>query len=304
MRRFVFLLFAVWVSVTSGLANSPVLHYESPHTELSYRYALQEEGSNAELWTYRLPTEFGRFQLTIQSEEDRYTVTSDLEGAPSREVVTLAAPSGAGVGEIELAWPDLRIQARYVQHDGPDDLERVAGWTPDCESLANGKLAMTKRELLERVGEDYVRYIEPPRHLEQLVAALHSARFLPLLAGECEDSRAPAAGGCYYDNSGYIECISCCEIHAGISTSICTIALTRICRSGWCIGLSGRVCGGVVNLASNICSVHSCRGKPGDPGCDQSQPCEGQCLNFCGPGWSSGCGHCDDGGPYQQACCQ
>jgi len=290
--------------MASSLAASPTVLYESPHTDLSYRYVLQEEGSKAELWLYRFRTESGGLELTVRVGHDRYTVTSDLTGEKSREVVSMAAPTGAGVGEIELSWPDLRLQSRYVKHEGSDDLERLEGGTPDCESLVDGTLAVTQQDLLERVSDDYVRYVEPPRHLEELARALYAARYLPLLAAECEVSQEPAGGACYYDTVGYIDCIACCERYSGLATSVCGSVLWKLCFTPWCRGLGAGLCRGAVTFGSEICAGHSCRGKPGNPACDENQVCEGHCMNFCGPGWSSGCGQCDGEAPNHQECCR
>ena len=304
VRRFVCLVLVLWVSMATSLAASPTLTYESPHTELSYRYVMQEEGSRAELWIYRFRTESGGLQMTVRVKHDRYTVTSDLKGEKSSEVVSMAAPTGAGMGEIELSWPDLRLQARYVKHEGSDELEHLQGGTPDCESLVAGKLAMTQQALLARVRNDYVRYVEPPRHLEELARALYVARYLPLLAAECEVSQEPAGGACYYDNPGYVDCLACCESDSGIANAVCGSLLWKLCFAPWCRGLGAGLCHGAVVFGSGICAGHNCRGKPGDPHCDQNQVCEGRCMNFCGPGWSSGCGSCAGEDSYHQECCR
>jgi len=271
---------------------------------LNYRYVLEDDDSKAELWIYRFLTPSGRLQLTIVSTAERMTVTSDLSGAPSREVVAMAEPAGLGEGDVELSWPDLKMRARYVKHEGTNDLERAEGWMPDCESIVGGTLALTKRDLLEQVRTDFLLYVEPPQHLEMLMAALYAARYLPIMAGECEDSAEPMGGSCYYDNLGYFDCTTCCESYRGVTMSVCGGVLGRFCRGPWCLKVGLGVCGGALTLGSNICSVHNCRGKPGDPNCDEDQVCEGHCMNFCGPGWSSGCGQCDSQAPNHQACCR
>jgi hypothetical protein len=304
LRRTAFSVFSVWVTIATSLAGSPSQHYQSPHTELSYLYEMQGDETTSELWDFQVRSESDDLRMAIRSGRIDYSVSIDFERTGERSTVTYTAPGDSDAGEFRLAGPDPRVEGHFRGYADATDLSRVAGEPPDCDSMLSGEMADALHRIIRLIERDYLRYLEPPRHLEVLVVALHIARVPPMLAGDCEDANHPAAGACYYDNATFGDCVHCCEDGMGFRTILCLTAFRSVCRGAACAAVSGLVCGGAGKIQKQYCMGYNCRGKPGDPQCDQSAPCEGNCMSFCGIGWGAACGDCSAHAPYRTECCQ
>ena len=88
VHRFVSLMILIGFAIVPVSAASPSVLYESPHTELTYGYTSRDEGSKGQSWFYRVPTDEGMLKLKVLSDEARFMVVTDVEGAKSREIVT------------------------------------------------------------------------------------------------------------------------------------------------------------------------------------------------------------------------
>jgi len=309
MQRFAIAWVLACTSIGTVLSASPSLSvpYSSPHTELTYHYAVQPAPGGAEVWRFVVPQKTGELALTISSDGHAFKVATEFGDGAFREELTYSAPPGSDLGELELAWPNDRAAARFTNHGDPGRVEYVAGLLPECEKLRAGELPRARFDALELVRADYFAYTDAPRHLQMLVAGLHFASFAPLVAGDCEppqDPQDPQAGGCHASPGNFNDCLRCCESEFGVTGFLCHAATRSICGDPVCRGLGAIVCGGMARFAASYCVQHNCLGKHGNPSCSQSDPCEGTCMFFCGPGRSAGCGHCDGQGPSHKVCCE
>jgi hypothetical protein len=289
--------------VSPAVAGAAAL-YESQQSSLIYAHDREDEGAKGALHRFRLRTEEGVLSIVTFQSEAEYRVTSELVGSAEQATITITKPSGAAEAEIELDWPGLRTGARFEAYGDAGRFEWVHGWTPECDRLVRGRLATVARDVLAQVESDLALASSPPEHLEVLYGALHVAVYIPAQVAGCEWINAPQAGGCYYDHIGYADCLACCDGQGGVSHMACTGIFLKFCRSPLCV-LGGKyACGSAISFGKNLCRNHNCTGKPGDPACDHDASCEGSCIHFCGPGWSSACGSCEGEDATHQACCK
>jgi hypothetical protein len=303
MQRAATVLVLVGIATATPGAEAPPGRYNSPHNELSYRYSVVSGQDGSEHWQFAIASKSGDLSLSVSSDPLGIEITSDLVHGTFREALTYTVPVGAGVGELAIAWPNDRVSVRFADHGEAGKLAHVDGPLPDCERLGEGELQRTRQSLLKLARADYFTQAEAPRHLKMLVAGLEWATWAPSLAGDCEMAPRPAGGNCYASHGGFNECLQCCELEAGIEAFVCHAASLTMCTTAVCRRFADMLCGGMAVFSASVCTTHNCRGKIGDPGCNQNQPCEGTCMYFCGPGRDSACGTCAGQDVFHQECC-
>jgi len=263
-------------------------HYASTYSPLTYDFI---EGRLA----YRVPTSFGDLNIKIHRGESEVI---SLSGPDDDWTVVLHEMPG---GVLKATWSLGNTTLTYDLRDNQDPVMIQQTEDLSCDpiwSSATRQALFRARVLL--VAEFSDNPAPPESSLSLLATVQLVASLVEGLSG-CQDV-SPDAAGCYYDYPLYDDCALCCEADAEIFSIICLGAVWGMCQGKSCRAMVF-LCGGLMQAQVSMCISHNCRGKVGDPTCDDNMPCQGACMSFCGPGYSGACGDCPPDSP-QQACCK
>lgn len=273
------------------------LAYSGAYSEVSYRY---RTGADGGLTGFELETPAGALVGRIDAPGG-YTRVVLADGASGTNLVmTQNPPVIAAQEDVHLASPETDEDFYFRARADGDGARLVAGNSPACEGLASDDVVSAVREAATLLSTEIDRHPAPPRHLVEVAATVLYTDALLQLAG-CSTPAATEAAACYYDNSTFVACRGCCENDALGAGFICQLGTMSVCKGMMCKYLTAVGCGAFVEMLAGSCIAHNCRGKggPGSPCSDPKPACPGQCMVFCGPGWSSTCGECPEG----KECC-
>lgn len=295
MRTFLALaLILVFAHGSVAFARPPATSRDDTGPEIAYR--VDEAGDVRE---FRVITQHGELRGRIDHGEtlDRISLAHPATGSTMR--IRYVPGCDAGTHDVHLSLPQRNEDAVFLSDDASGEVTPMATEAIDCESLATTPLERARIAAVGRLTREIRAGGSAARQYTQIVGALITPGELVGSIDGCREFAESLASGCYYDSPDFSTCISCCEGWADVTEFLCGGSMLLLCKGPWCryttVG-----CGGLAEVASRLCTLHNCEGKPGDPGCRPPRPpCPGVCMEFCGPGRGSLCGECPEG----RACC-